>query len=40
MDKTAEGAEMDPQEVFGKIFGGEAFEDYVGSAVLSTLLTL
>lgn len=34
MDKTAEGAEMDPTEIFGKIFGGEAFEDYVGFTVL------
>nr|XP_019011117.1 uncharacterized protein I206_04428 [Kwoniella pini CBS 10737]OCF49898.1 hypothetical protein I206_04428 [Kwoniella pini CBS 10737] len=29
-----EGEEMDPQEVFGKIFGGEAFFDYIGEIAL------
>ncbi|KAK4685354.1 hypothetical protein P7C73_g4804, partial [Tremellales sp. Uapishka_1] len=29
-----EGAEMDPQEVFSKIFGGEAFFDYIGEIAL------
>jgi DnaJ-class molecular chaperone len=38
MEKSADGSqEMDPQEIFGKIFGGEAFEDYVSrSACLGT----
>ncbi|WWC62035.1 uncharacterized protein I303_104623 [Kwoniella dejecticola CBS 10117] len=29
-----EGEEMDPQEIFGKIFGGEAFFDYIGEIAL------
>ncbi|KAL7421589.1 DnaJ-like protein [Cryptotrichosporon argae] len=34
MDKTAEGMEADPQEIFSQIFGGKAFEDYIGEIAL------
>ncbi|ORY21105.1 X-domain of DnaJ-containing-domain-containing protein [Naematelia encephala] len=34
MDKTADDAQVDPQEIFSKMFGGEAFYDYIGEISL------